>query len=222
MRTLIIGGGHPAYFVINAVKESDPGGKITIIEFTKEKAEVLSKTFPYAEVLSMNINGVEDYIRSNSVLLDAVISATESDSLNLRYARTALRNSIPITITVLNNPLNEEIFRKEGIRYIVNPFSHIASKVKEILGTYTVNIIYEFSRRNLLICGLRIQDSQTLNKLLNNLPIEGVASVFVAVDGSIEPDAERLSVGGTLYLMGERDKIKKLLKSVRGRIPHDL
>ncbi len=142
MRTLVIGGGHPAYFVINAVKESDPGGKITVIEFTKEKAEVLSKTFPYAEVLSMRIDEVDDYIRSNSVVLDAVIPATESDSLNLRYAKTALESSIHLTITVLNNPLNEEIFRKEGIKYIVNPFSHISSKIKEILGTYHVNIIY--------------------------------------------------------------------------------
>lgn len=132
MRTLVIGGGHSAYFAANAIREMDPKGKLIIIEFTSEKVDVLSKMFPFAELIHREIDEVEEYIRGNGSILDAVITATESDSLNLRYCKVAKENAIPLTISIVNNPLNSEIFLNEGITYIINPYKLIPMELSEI------------------------------------------------------------------------------------------
>jgi len=216
LRTLLIGGGHAAYFVANAIRESDIGGKLVIIEFTREKVEVLSKTFPSAEVIVQSIDEVEQYIRGNSVVLDAVIAATESDALNLRYSKIALQNSIPLVIAVLNNPLNTEIFKKEGIKYIVNPYSLIPVKIKEILGITKANILYEFTSKDLMICMVKINDENDVRKIKKKLVKSSLSYLFETVDGEVKPSIDNLSKGGTLYIMGRKESVKKILKRIPG------
>ena len=216
MRTLLIGGGHAAYFVANTLREIDVYGKLVIVEFTREKVEMLSKTFPFAEVLVQGIDEVEKYIGSNSVLLDAVIAATESDALNLRYSKTAISSSIPLVIAVLNNPLNSEIFSKEGIRYIVNPYALIPTKIKEMLDLFSTNTIYEFTSKDLMICAVKISKEKDLKKISKLLTKGEVAHLYTTVDGAIETDLNKLEVGGTLYVMGRKEKVKKILKKLEG------
>ncbi|MEM4647500.1 MAG: NAD-binding protein, partial [Candidatus Nezhaarchaeales archaeon] len=115
MRVLLIGGGHSAYFAAETIRKIDLSGKLIIVEFTSEKVYVLSKLFPFAEMIQLDIDEVEGYIRANGRILDAVVAATESDSLNLRYCKVAKESNIPLVITIINNPLNAEIFLKEGI-----------------------------------------------------------------------------------------------------------
>lgn len=214
MRILIIGGGHAAYFVINTLREVDKAGKIIVVEFTREKVEVLSKTFPFAEVLVKSIDEVEQYIRGNSMILDAIIASTESDALNLRYAKAAHENGIPLTIAVLNNPLNAEIFKKEGIRYLINPFASIPTRVKEILGVFETNVIHESAINRISIYAVRMKKEEDLRKIGKHLGENGLAYLYVAVDGSIEMHLERFEMGGTLYLMGEKEKVKNILRKL--------
>ena len=214
MRVLTIGGGHPAYFVINTIREIDPSGKLIAIEFTREKAEVLSKTFPFAEVLVKSIDEVERYIRENSMLLDAVIAATESDALNLRYSKAARAHAIPISAAVLNNPLNAEIFAKEGIRYLINPFASIPTRIKDILNVFETNIIHESSSSELMVCAIKMKGEGDLRKARRYLTEENIVYVYVAVDGTIETSLERFEIGGTLYLMGRKEQVKSLLRKL--------
>jgi hypothetical protein len=88
-------------------------GRIIVIEFTSEKVEMLKKTFPFAEAVLLSIEEVEDYVSGNRFLIDVLVSATDSDALNLRYAKHAIKSGVPIVIAILNNPLNEPIFVKE-------------------------------------------------------------------------------------------------------------
>lgn len=214
MRTLLIGGGHAAYFAINTLREIDSGGKLIVIDFTREKAEVLSKTFPDIEVIVKGVDEAEQYIRENRVLLDAVIAATESDALNLRYSKISLKNAIPIVIAILNNPLNANLFKKEGIRFIVDPYSSISSKLREIIGVYEVNLIYEHPSDSLSIISVRIEDERKLKWVRENLPKSRVASIYLNVDGSLETKIDKLDVGGTLYLIGEREELRKFLSKI--------
>lgn len=215
MRALLIGGGHAAYFVANAIREADVGGKLIIIEFTREKVEMLSKTFPFAEVIFQGIDEVEQYIRSNSVLLDAVIAATESDALNLKYSKTAITSSIPIVVAVLNNPLNREIFAKEGVKFIVNPYQLVPIKIKEILGSFSTNIIYEFSSNDLIFCAIKISSEDDLNRIRRNiLKNDEMAYLYAAVDGTLNKELNKLEVGGTLYLVGRKGKVRRFLKEI--------
>ena len=217
MRVLLIGGGHSAYFAANSIKEIDPDGKLIIIEFTSEKVEVLSKTFPFAEVVQQEIDGVESYIKSNASILDAVIAATESDSLNLRYCRVARENAIPLIIAILNNPMNKEIFLKEGVRYIINPYGIIPVELSEILGSAT-NIIYKIPSGSVMMASLKVENEDELRKLRRKLRgSDDVSALLVSTSGEIKSSIEEADMRGRLYLMGSEEKLKKILDSFRRR-----
>lgn len=215
MRTLIIGGGHSAYFAANAIKEIDPEGKLIMIEFTTEKVNVLSKTFPFAEVILQEIDGVEEYIKNNGSILDAVVAATESDSLNLRYCKVAKESAIPLTISILNNPLNREIFLKEGITYIIDPYSVIPVELSEILGS-PMNIIYKSPKNRILITSIRLSEEKLLQKLRKELSRSlETSAIFVSQSGEITNTLKDIDLGGRVYLIGAQEKLEKILKMVK-------
>jgi len=215
LRTLIIGGGHSAYFAANAIKEIDPEGKLIMIEFTTEKVNVLSKTFPFAEVILQEIDGVEEYIKNNGSILDAVVAATESDSLNLRYCKVAKESAIPLTISILNNPLNREIFLKEGITYIIDPYSVIPVELSEILGS-PMNIIYKSPKNRILITSIRLSEEKLLQKLRKELSRSlEISAIFVSQSGEITNTFRDIDLGGRAYLIGAQEKLEKILKMVK-------
>jgi len=215
LRTLIIGGGHSAYFAANAIKEIDPEGKLIMIEFTTEKVNVLSKTFPFAEVILQEIDGVEEYIKNNGSILDAVVAATESDSLNLRYCKVAKESAIPLTISILNNPLNREIFLKEGITYIIDPYSVIPVELSEILGS-PMNIIYKSPKDRILITSIRLSEEKLLQKLRKELSRSlEISAIFVSQSGEITNTFRDIDLGGRVYLIGAQEKLEKILKIVK-------
>ena len=215
MRTLIIGGGHSAYFAANAIKEIDPEGKLIMIEFTTEKVNVLSKTFPFAEVILQEIDGVEEYIKNNGSILDAVVAATESDSLNLRYCKVAKESAIPLTISILNNPLNREIFLKEGITYIIDPYSVIPVELSEILGS-PMNIIYKSPKDRILVTSIRLSEEKLLQKLRKELSRSlEISAIFVSQSGEITNTLRDIDLGGRVYLIGAQEKLEKILKIVK-------
>jgi len=215
LRTLIIGGGHSAYFAANAIKEIDPEGKLIMIEFTTEKVNVLSKTFPFAEVILQEIDGVEEYIKNNGSILDAVVAATESDSLNLRYCKVAKESAIPLTISILNNPLNREIFLKEGITYIIDPYSVIPVELSEILGS-PMNIIYKSPKNRILITSIRLSEEKLLQKLRKELSRSlEISAIFVSQSGEITNTFRDIDLGGRVYLIGAQEKLEKILKIVK-------
>lgn len=215
MRTLLIGGGHSAYFAANAIKEIDPKGKLIIIEFTGEKVDVLSKMFPFAELIHREIDEVEDYIRGNGSILDAVITATESDSLNLRYCKVAKENTIPLTISIINNPLNNEIFLNEGITYIINPYNLIPMELSEILDAGT-NVPYKFQRTGILAVSIKISDERFLLQLRREISqSRDLSAIFVSRSGEITNSIEEVGLGGRAYLIGSESAIEKVLKIAR-------
>lgn len=217
MRTLLIGGGHSACFAANAIREIDPKGKLIIIEFTSEKVDALLRTFPFAEVIHQEIDEIENYIRSNGSIIDAVITATESDSLNLRYCRIAKENAIPLTISIINNPLNYEIFLKEEIPYIINPYHLIPIELSEILGAAT-NVLYESQKTRVLAVSIKISNGRLLPELMKELSqSRDVSAIFVSQSGEIKTSIEEVGLGGRLYLIGPKERIDKVLRIVKRR-----
>ncbi|MEM0452349.1 MAG: NAD-binding protein [Nitrososphaerota archaeon] len=215
MRSIVIGGGHSAYFVITTLREIDPKGKIIIIEFTSEKIEMLKKTFPYAEAIQQSVDRVEEYIAENRSLIDVLVSATDSDALNLRYAKHSIKNEIPMVIAVLNNPLNEPIFIKENIRCLINPYKMITSKVKEIVNKFSVNTVYEFSRINGGIYALKIEDTRILRKVQSFILKKNLPFFTISVDGKVRASSiKNIEIGDVVYVVCVDKNIRDLLEKI--------
>jgi len=216
MRSIVIGGGHLAYFTVAALREIDPKGRIIIIEFTSEKVEMLKKTFPYAETVFSSIDKVEEYIIENRSLIDVLVSATDSDTLNLRYAKHSIKNEVPIVIAILNNPLNEPIFIKEKIKYVINPYKTITSKVKEIVNKFRVNMIYEFSKINAGIYALKIEDAKMLRKVQSFILKNDSPFFIVSVDDRVRAGSvENIQVGDVVYISCLDKDIRSFIEKIR-------
>ena len=215
MRSVVIGGGHLAYFAVTTLREIDPKGRIIIVEFTSEKIEMLKKTFPYVETELSSVDKVEEYITQNRSLIDVLISATDSDALNLRYAKHSIKNGVPIVITILNNPLNEPIFLKENVKYIINPYKTITSKIKEIINKFRVNIIYEFSKINAGIYALKIEDAKTLRKVQSFILKNDPPFFIISIDDKVRAGSiENIQVGDIVYI----SCLDKDIRSILGKI----
>jgi len=215
LRTLLIGGGHSAYFAANAIREIDPNGKLIIIEFTSERVDVLSKMFPFAELIQLEIDEVEEYIKGNGSILDAVITATESDSLNLRYCKVAKENAIPLTISVINNPLNTEILLNEGITYIINPYNLIPRELSEIFDAGT-NVLYKFQGTEISMASIKISDEQFLLQLRREMAqSRDLSAIFVSKSGEITSSVEEVGLGGRAYIIGSEKTVEKVLRIAR-------
>jgi len=216
MRSIVIGGGHLAYFTVIALREIDPKGRIMIVEFTSEKVEMLKKTFPYVETVLSSMDKVEEYITENRSLIDVLVSATDSDALNLRYARHSVKSEVPIVIAILNNPLNELIFLKENIKYVINPYKTITSKIKEIVNKSRVNIIYEFSRINAGIYALKIDDAKILRKVQSFILKNDSPFFIVSIDDKVRAGSvENIQVGDVVYISCLDKDIKGFLEKIR-------
>ncbi|MDH5816673.1 MAG: NAD-binding protein [Candidatus Nezhaarchaeota archaeon] len=216
MRVLLIGGGHSAYFAAETIRKIDLSGKLIIVEFTSEKVYVLSKLFPFAEMIQLDIDEVEGYIRANGRILDAVVAATESDSLNLRYCKVAKESNIPLVITIINNPLNAEIFLKEGITFIVNPYKMIPIELSEILDA-KVNILYSFHRTGVQVVSIKVGDRRLLSQLKKEMAKNrDLTALFVSPVGEITNSIDEVDVGWRAYVVGYEEKVKRLLRIVEG------
>lgn len=216
MRSIVIGGGHLAYFTVITLREIDPKGRIMIVEFTSEKVEMLKKTFPYVETVLSSMDKVEEYITENRSLIDVLVSATDSDALNLRYARHSVKSEVPIVIAILNNPLNELLFLKENIKYVINPYKTITSKIKEIVNKSRVNIIYEFSRINAGIYALKIEDAKILRKVQSFILKNDSPFFIVSIDDKVRAGSvENIQVGDVVYISCLDKDIKGFLEKIR-------
>lgn len=217
MRSIVVGGGHLAYFAVTALREIDPKGRIIIIEFTFEKVEMLKKTFPYAEAVLSSIDKVEKYIAENRSLIDVLVSATDSDALNLRYAKHSIKNNVPIVIAILNNPLNESIFAKENIKYVINPYKTITSKIKEIVNKFRVNVIYEFSMIDAGIYAFKIEDAKILQKIQGFILKNNSPFFVVSADNRIRAGpVENIQVGDVVYISCPDKDIRGFLEKIGG------
>jgi len=218
VRSVVIGGGHLAYFAITALRDIDPRGRLTIIEFTSEKVEMLKKTFPFADVVLSSIEGVEEYISRNRFLIDVLVSATDSDALNLRYAKHSIKIDLPIVIAILNNPLNEPVFAKENVRYVINPYKTIGSKIKEIVGKFRVNVIHEFSKVEGGIYAIKVEDAKTLRRVQSFVLKSDTPFFVLSTDKRIRASsAKDIQIGDVIYLACHDREIKGLLKKI-GRL----
>lgn len=217
MRSVVVGGGHLAYFAIKALEEMDPKGRIIVIEFTSEKVDMLKKTFPFAEAVLSSIEEVEDYVSGNRFLIDVLVSATDSDALNLRYAKHAIKSGVPIVIAILNNPLNEPIFAKEGVKYVINPYKTIKSKIKEIVGKFRVNVVYEFSKVDGGVYALKVEDSKTLRKVKSFILKNDSPFFVLSADKRIRTcSVEDIQVGDVVYVSCHDREVRGLLKRMGG------
>jgi len=167
------------------------------------------------EVIAREVNAVFKRINSldelhgfNEIsLCDIGIVALDKDSETIAAGRILKSMGVPMVFTVLNNSVNRDLARREGLKYILSLDTYIVGNILTAISMdswsiYRVNVfqdigvaIYRFWRRGLL--GIKIN---ILSSLLRDKPVK---LVVVSRDGGIVLDEDyELKQGDMIMLIG--------------------
>src|SRR6478609_998169 len=118
MYIIVVGGGKVGYYLTKTLVNE--GFEVLLIEKLSKKAAIYAERFGSvvlegegAESTTLEAAGISR--------ADVVIAVTGDDEDNLVICQTAKKRfNVPRTIARVNNPKNEEIFRRLGIEMTVS------------------------------------------------------------------------------------------------------
>ena len=118
MYIIVVGGGKVGYYLTKTLVNE--GYEVLLIEKNSRKADIYSERF--GSVI-LEGDGAESTTLEAAGIgrADVVIAVTGEDEDNLVICQTAKKRfNVPRTIARVNNPKNEEIFKKLGIDVTVS------------------------------------------------------------------------------------------------------
>ncbi|HYI16495.1 MAG TPA: TrkA family potassium uptake protein [Thermomicrobiales bacterium] len=129
MYIIVVGGGKVGYYLTKTLVHE--GYEVLLIEKNPAKCAIYTERFG---AVVMNGDGAEasTLAAAGAGRADVVISVTGHDEDNLVICQLARhRFKVKRTIARVNNPKNEELFRRLGVDVTVNPTSVILSLIEQ-------------------------------------------------------------------------------------------
>jgi trk system potassium uptake protein len=129
MYLIVVGGGKVGYYLTKTLVHE--GYEVLLIEKNEKKTNTYAERFGG---VVMNGDGAEasTLAAAGAARADVVIAVTGDDEDNLVICQMAKhRFQVHRTIARVNNPKNEELFRRLGIDVTVNPTNLILSIIEQ-------------------------------------------------------------------------------------------
>jgi trk system potassium uptake protein len=129
MYLIVVGGGKVGYYLTKTLVHE--GYEVLLVEKNPNKCETYTERFG---AVVMNGDGAEasTLAAAGAARADVVIAVTGDDEDNLVICQMAKhRFNVARTIARVNNPKNEELFRRLGIDVTVNPTNVILSLIEQ-------------------------------------------------------------------------------------------
>jgi trk system potassium uptake protein TrkA len=129
MYIIIAGGGKVGYYLTKTLVNE--GYEILLIEKNPKKVAVYAERFG-SVVMEGDAAELSTLEAAGTARADVVVAVTGDDEDNLVICQTAKRLfNVPRTIARVNNPKNEEIFRRLGIDVTVSSTNIILSIIEQ-------------------------------------------------------------------------------------------
>ena len=132
MYILIVGGGKVGYYLTKTLV-NEGANEVLLIEKNPQKVAIFTERF--GEVV-MQGNGDEAATlqAAGAARADVVIAVTGDDEDNLVICQVAKAHfNVPRTIARVNNPKNEELFRRLGIDTTVSATNVILNLIEQLI-----------------------------------------------------------------------------------------
>jgi len=198
MKVLIVGGGKLVYFLTRALISK--GYSVTIINRDAEECKWMSRRLKATVVYG---DGSDPQIleEAGSHSTDVMLAVTPNDQDNLVICQLAnLRFHIPRTLAVVNDPENEEVFRKLDITAI-STVGILSSLIEQKAGFDQIINLIPLSEGKINVTEVELtKDSPVAGKALVDIAMpENSLIASILRDG--RPIVPR---GATLLLPGDR------------------
>jgi trk system potassium uptake protein TrkA len=189
MYIVIVGGGNVGYYLGKQLLDT---GKHEVLLLEKNRAIHRTIAEELGE-MAMQGDGCEIRQLEEAGLerADVVVAVTGDDEDNLVICQMAkMHFRVPRTIARVNNPRNEELFRRLGIDATVSATKIIYNLLEQEIETDEVIPLAALRRGNLEIIDIEIgPKSPVLNRSVGelNLPPEGLIVSIIRSDHGILP-----------------------------------
>src|SRR2546425_4166294 len=185
MYAIVVGGGKVGYYL--AKELVDESHEVLVIEKDGAKCERIAEELgdivlrgDGCEAATMEVAG---FGRA-----DMVIAVTGDDEDNLISCQVAkVKFSVPRTIARINNPKNEEIFRRLGIDITVSATAAILSQIEQELPEHPLMRLLTFKGGGLEIVEVKVPPaSAVVGRRIRDvlLPQQSIIVLLVGQDGT--------------------------------------
>ncbi len=132
MYILIVGGGKVGYYLTKTLI-NEGSNEILLIERNPQKVEIYTERFG-SVIVQGNGDEAMTLERAGAGRADVVIAVTGDDEDNLVICQMAKKRfNVPRTIARINNPKNEDLFRRLGIDSTISATNVILNLIEQLI-----------------------------------------------------------------------------------------
>lgn len=219
MDVVIAGEQHLAYFLGRRLQSK--GHKVTIIHGAREACTALARRLE-ATVIHGDATDPRILEDAGAGSADAVIVAMAADERNLAVSQQArLRFGVPRVLVVLNDPDNEEVFRKLGVEDAFSLVRVIATLTEERASFEEITSLIPLGGGKVNLSEVRVTDgSPALHKKLRDmgLPAGCLVGCILRKDEPLVPSGDTLlEVNDRLIVITLPDRHNRAMSLLAGR-----
>lgn len=198
MYIIVVGGGKVGFHLAKELVEANH--EVLVIEQDGPKAKEISDEL--GDIV-MEGDGCEATVldKAGTARADMLLAVTGDDEDNLVSCQVAKqRFNVARTVARINNPKNEEIFRKLEVDITVSATSAIMAHIEQELPTHQMIPLMRLKGSGFVIVEIKIaQDSRVAGKAIREvlLPYQSLIILLVGEDGQPKaPTAETIIHAG--------------------------
>ncbi len=199
MYVIVVGAGKVGYYL--AKELVDQGHEVLVIEKDAAKAERIAEELGDISLMG---DGCEASIMEMAGFgrADMVIAVTGDDEDNLVVCQVAkVKFNVPRSMARINNPKNEEIFRKLGIDSTVSATTAILAQIEQELPTHPLITLLKLKGGGLEIVEVKVpEDSAVVGRRVGDIVLPPQSLIALVIDENGEP---RVPSGDTVVQAGD-------------------
>jgi trk system potassium uptake protein TrkA len=203
---VVVGGGKVGYYLTKTLVNE--GYEVLLIEKDAAKVSTWSERFG-AVVLQGDGSEVAILEKAGVARADVLIATSGDDEDNLIVAQLGQHLfNVPKVIARINNPKNEEIFRRLGVTYTVSQTNIILSRIEEEIPNRPLIHLSTLRHADLAIVEVDIErDSPVVGQEIRavHFPDDTIVAAIVRDDSLVMPRGEtRFSPGDRVIALTKR------------------
>ena len=186
MYIIVVGGGKVGYYLAKELVEE--GHEVLVIEKDKTKAERIAE-----ELGDISLRG--DGCEASTMEMagfgraDMVIAVTGDDEDNLVACQVAkAKFNVPRAVARINNPKNEEIFKKLGIDTTVSATAAILAQIEQEIPTHPLIPLLRLKGGGVEIVEVKVPaNAAVVGRRIDDILLPPQSIVVLVIDNEGEP-----------------------------------
>jgi trk system potassium uptake protein TrkA len=181
MYMIVVGGGKVGYYLAKELVEG--GHEVLVIEQDRAKCDRIDEELGDIAYLG---DGCEAAIMEKTGFgrADMVLAVTGDDEDNLVSCQVAkAKFDVPRTVARINNPKNEEIFRRLGIDVTISATSAILAQIEQQLPTHPLIPLLTLKGGGLELVELKVPpDASVVGQRVSDILLPQQSLIILTVD----------------------------------------